>query len=183
MTTIPADRPTFAPDAKLEATFETSLGKFTCKLFAAQCPLTVGNFVGLARGSIEWTTRGGEKVRRPLYDGTVFHRVIPDFMIQGGDPLGNGTGGPGYRFADECVAELTHAKPGTLSMANSGPDTNGSQFFVTDAATPWLDGRHTVFGEVIEGLEVVQKIAHTPTSAGDTPKQPVLLNKVVIKES
>ena len=171
---------TFAADAKVTATFETSEGSFVCRLFARECPMTVGNFVGLARGTTPWTDPQGNKVSRPLYDGTVFHRVIPDFMIQGGDPAGNGTGGPGYRFADECHPKLRHDKPGILSMANAGPNTNGSQFFVTDAATPWLDDKHTVFGEVTEGLDVVKKIARVRTAGGDRPATEVTLRKVSI---
>ncbi len=169
---------TFAPGAKVTATFKTSMGTFVCTLFADKCPITVGNFVGLARGETPWTDPQGKSVSRPLYDGTIFHRVIPDFMIQGGDPQGTGTGGPGYRFADECHPDLTHGKAGTLSMANAGPNTNGSQFFVTDAATPWLDGRHTVFGEVKEGLEVVNKIAHAPSAGADRPRETITLEQV-----
>jgi peptidyl-prolyl cis-trans isomerase A (cyclophilin A) len=171
---------TFAQGAKVTATFETSMGAFKCVLFAEQCPLTVGNFVALARGEATWTTPQGESTQKPLYDNTVFHRVIPNFMIQGGDPMGTGTGGPGYRFVDEIVPELKHHKPGILSMANAGPNTNGSQFFVTQVPTPWLDGRHTVFGEVVEGMDVVNAIATTPTGAQDRPKTEVKLMKVTI---
>ena len=176
----PAKLPTFKKGKDVTATLETSVGKIVCKLFADDCPMTVGNFVGLATGEIPWKSPEGESVSRPLYDGTVFHRVIPDFMIQAGDPLGNGTGGPGYRFDDEIVADLKHDKPGILSMANAGPGTNGSQFFVTEIATPWLDGKHTVFGEVIEGLEIVKQIAHAPTGAMDRPKPVITLDKVTI---
>lgn len=180
----PADPPhvaTFAPGEVVTATFETSLGNFVCRLFAEQCPITVGNFVGLATGETPWKDpKTNETVQRPLYDGTVFHRVIKSFMIQGGDPLGNGTGGPGYRFRDEINAALKHNKPGILSMANAGPGTNGSQFFVTEIPTPWLDGKHTVFGEVVEGMDVVLKIAHAPTGPGDRPQPAITLNKVVI---
>jgi peptidyl-prolyl cis-trans isomerase A (cyclophilin A) len=171
---------TFAPGAKVTATFETSEGTFVCSLFADKAPITVGSFVALARGEAPWTARGGTPEKKPLYDGTVFHRVIPEFMIQGGDPLGTGTGGPGFKYADEIVAGLTHSKPGTLSMANSGPNTNGSQFFVTDAATPWLDGKHTVFGEVTQGMEVVSKIAHLPCNGSNKPNKDVVLKAVRI---
>jgi len=171
---------TFAKGAKVTANFETSLGTFVCKLFADQCPMTVGNFVGLATGETPWTDAEGHQVNKPLYDGTIFHRVIPEFMIQGGDPRGNGTGGPGYKFADEIVKELKHNKPGILSMANAGPATNGSQFFVTEVPTPHLDGKHTVFGEVTEGFDVVKKIAHTDADGRDRPTTPVVLKKVTI---
>ena len=171
----------FPENANVSATFETSLGSFQVKLFAAQCPITVGNFVGLATGKTPWESPDGEKVEKPLYDGTVFHRVIKDFMNQGGDPLGNGTGGPGYRFADEIVSDLRHDKPGILSMANAGPNTNGSQFFITEIPTPWLDGKHTVFGEVVDGMEIVLKIAGTEVDGRDRPTTAVTLEKVSIE--
>ena len=171
----------FAKGAKVTAKFETSMGIFVCRLFADACPITVGNFVGLARGETPWKDGGGSEVKKPLYDGTVFHRVIPEFMIQGGDPAGNGTGGPGYRFADEIVSSLKHDKPGVLSMANAGPNTNGSQFFVTEIATPWLDGKHAVFGEVTEGMDVVISIGHAPTVGSNRPKEPITLKKLVIE--
>ena len=171
---------TFEKGANVTATFDTSMGEFVCKLFADECPMTVGNFVGLARGETPWNDPSGASVKKPLYDGTVFHRVIPEFMIQGGDPAGNGTGGPGYRFGDEIVPHLKHTKPGILSMANAGPNTNGSQFFVTEIPTPWLDGKHAVFGEVISGLDIVLKIAHAPTASGNRPKTDIKLNKVTI---
>src|SRR5438128_558284 len=143
----------------LLAHFTTTEGNFTVRLFEAEAPATVANFVGLAEGTREFVDpKNGQRVKRPFYDGLVFHRVIEDFMIQGGDPLGTGTGGPGYRFADEFHPSARHDKPGILSMANSGPNTNGSQFFVTLVPTPWLDNRHTVFGEVVDGMDVVQKI-------------------------
>jgi peptidyl-prolyl cis-trans isomerase A (cyclophilin A) len=145
---------------------------------------TVGNFVDLATGNQEWTDpKSGEKVKRPLYNGSIFHRVIPDFMIQGGDPLGNGTGGPGYRFADEFHLDLKHSKPGVMSMANAGPNSNGSQFFITVKATPWLDGRHSVFGGVIKGQSVVEAIANTPRDARDRPLKPVVLNEVIVSRA
>ncbi len=144
----------------------------------------MANFVGLAEGSKEWTDpRTGQKGKKPYYNGTVFHRVIDGFMIQGGDPLGQGTGGPGYKFADEFHPTLRHTGAGTLSMANSGPNTNGGQFFITLAATPWLDNRHSVFGEVVEGMDVVKKIGSTPTSKpGDRPLKPITLESVVIEK-
>src|SRR5580693_5065953 len=138
---------------EIYAVFDTTEGSFKAKLFASQTPLTVENFVSLAEGA---------KTGKPFYDGTVFHRVIPGFMIQGGDPEGTGRGGPGYRFADEFHKDLRHHKAGILSMANAGPNTNGSQFFITVAATPHLDNRHSVFGEVTEGYDIVKKISEVP---------------------
>ncbi len=164
------------------AVFETNKGTFKIKLFADKAPKTVENFVGLADGSKEWTNPAGKKVKTPLYDGTKFHRVIPNFMIQGGDPLGNGTGGPGYRFADEFDKSLKHDKPGILSMANAGPGTNGSQFFVTVAATPWLDGKHTVFGEVIDGMDVVYDISKAKTAPGDRPVEDIVIKSLKIQK-
>lgn len=156
------------------ATLKTSLGEIVVKLLPEKAPNTVENFVGLAEGTKEWTDpRTGQKVKRPLYDGTVFHRVIPQFMIQGGDPLGTGTGDPGYRFADEIGPDNKFSKPGLLAMANAGPNTNGSQFFITEVPTPWLDRGHTIFGEVVKGFELVPKIA----AAGN---KKVTLEKVVI---
>jgi len=144
----------------LHATLKTSLGEIVVKLLPDKAPKTVANFVGLAEGTKEWKEpRGGQPVKRPLYDGTVFHRVIPDFMIQGGDPLGTGTGGPGYRFEDEIGPDNKFDRPGLLAMANAGPNTNGSQFFVTEVPTPHLNRGHTIFGEVVKGLELVAKIA------------------------
>ena len=178
---LPPNLPTFDEGAVVHATFKTSEGDFKAKLHAAECPITVGNFVGLATGQIPWTDPNtGEPAGRPLYDGTIFHRVIKDFMLQGGDPLGRGTGGPGYRFQDEFVPSLKHDKPGILSMANAGPNTNGSQFFVCEVPTPWLDGRHSVFGEVVEGMDVVLKIAQTPTGAQDRPQEDIVSNTIEI---
>ena len=164
------------------AIFETSLGNITCKLFEKEAPKTVANFTGLAEGTKEFTdARTGQKAKRPFYDGLVFHRVIPKFMIQGGCPLGTGTGDPGYRFDDEFHPSLKHDKPGKLSMANAGPGTNGSQFFITVAATPWLDNHHTIFGEVIEGQDIAVKISQVMRDRGDRPLEPVTLSKVRIE--
>jgi peptidyl-prolyl cis-trans isomerase A (cyclophilin A) len=163
------------------ATLKTNMGDIVVQLFDDKAPKTVANFVGLATGTKDWTDpKTREKVKRPLYNGTLFHRVIPGFMIQGGDPLGNGTGGPGYRFEDEFNPELKHSKPGIMSMANAGPNTNGSQFFITHKATPWLDGRHTVFGEVIKGQNVVDAIATVPRDGRDRPTKDVVLQEVTI---
>jgi peptidyl-prolyl cis-trans isomerase A (cyclophilin A) len=166
------------------AHFTTSEGNFTARLFDVEVPKTVANFAGLAEGTIEWTDpRTGKKTREPYYNGTVFHRVIADFMIQGGDPLGQGTGGPGYKFADEFSPKLRHSKPGILSMANSGPNTNGGQFFITLVPTEWLDNKHSVFGEVTEGMDVVKKIGKTATSKpGDRPLKPITINSVTIEK-
>jgi peptidyl-prolyl cis-trans isomerase A (cyclophilin A) len=165
------------------AHFTTSEGKFTIQLFDQDAPKTVENFVGLATGAKEWTDpRTGRKSSGPYYNGTIFHRVIEGFMIQGGDPLGQGTGGPGYKFADEFHPKRRHDKPGVLSMANSGPNTNGGQFFITLAPTPWLDNKHSVFGEVTEGMDVVKKIGSTPTSKpGDRPVKPIAIESVTIE--
>jgi len=159
------------------AHFTTSLGNFTIKLFEQEVPKTVGNFVGLADGTKEWTDpKSGQKVKKPYYEGLIFHRVIDGFMIQGGDPLGVGTGGPGYRFEDEFSPKLRHSKEGILSMANAGPNTNGGQFFITLGPTPHLDNKHSVFGEVVEGMDVVRKIGKVPTGAGNKPVTPVTMS-------
>src|SRR6187455_2430904 len=164
------------------ATFDTSEGTFKVKLFDDKAPNTVANFVGLAEGTKEWTDpKTGKKVTRPFYNGLIFHRVIAGFMIQGGDPLGTGVGGPGFKFADEFHPKLRHTKAGLLSMANAGPGTNGSQFFITLAPTPHLDNRHSVFGEVVSGLDVVKKIGSVPTGRQDRPVTPVVMNKVTIE--
>jgi peptidyl-prolyl cis-trans isomerase A (cyclophilin A) len=167
----------------LHAHFTTSQGTFTIRLFDAEAPNTVANFVGLAEGSKEFTDpKSGQNVKRPFFDGLIFHRIIDGFMIQGGDPLGTGTGGPGYKFADEFAPQLRHAKAGVLSMANAGPNTNGSQFFITLAPTPWLDGKHSIFGEVISGMDVVEKIGKVPTSKPhDRPLTPVTIQSVKIE--
>jgi peptidyl-prolyl cis-trans isomerase A (cyclophilin A) len=166
----------------LQAHFTTSEGNFTVKLFDQEVPNTVANFVGLAEGTKEFTDpKTRQKTKRPYFDGLIFHRVIENFMIQGGDPLGMGTGGPGYQFADEFHPKLKHTKAGILSMANAGPNTNGSQFFITLVPTPWLDNKHSVFGEVVEGIDVVQKIGSTPTSKpGDRPVKPITIQSVTI---
>jgi peptidyl-prolyl cis-trans isomerase A (cyclophilin A) len=167
----------------LYAHFTTSEGNFTIRLFDEQAPKTVANFTGLAEGTKEWTDpRTGKKSTTPYYNGTIFHRVIDGFMIQGGDPLGQGTGGPGYTFADEFHPTLRHAKAGVLSMANAGPNTNGGQFFITLDKTPWLDNKHSVFGEVTEGMDVVKKIGSTQTRAGDRPVTPITIESVTIEK-
>jgi peptidyl-prolyl cis-trans isomerase A (cyclophilin A) len=155
------------------------LGTFNCELFEKQSPKTVANFVGLARGVRPWKDKSGEWVKKPLYDGLVFHRVISDFMIQGGDPDGTGRGGPGYEFGDEFESGLKLDKGGLLAMANKGPATNGSQFFITEKPTEWLTGRHTVFG-ACEPAELVKTITSVPKGAGDRPNEPVVMKKVTI---
>jgi peptidyl-prolyl cis-trans isomerase A (cyclophilin A) len=163
------------------ATLKTSMGDIVIQLFDDKAPKTVANFVGLASGTKEWLDpKTGEKVKRPLYNGTIFHRVIPGFMIQGGDPLGNGRGGPGYTFEDEFHPDLRHSKAGILSMANAGPNTNGSQFFITHQATPNLDGRHSVFGEVVKGQEVVVAIGNVSRDPRDRPIKDVVLKEIII---
>jgi len=168
--------------ARVLAHFDTTLGKFTAELFEDKTPKTVANFVGLAEGAKEWThPKTKVKSTTPYYDGIVFHRVIQGFVIQGGDPLGLGYGGPGYNFEDEFHPSLRHDRAGILSMANAGPNTNGSQFFVTLGPTPHLDRRHSVFGAVIEGIDVVAKIGQTQTDSQDRPVTPVVMNKVTIE--
>ncbi|PCI31017.1 peptidylprolyl isomerase [Candidatus Kaiserbacteria bacterium] len=167
----------------MHAIFETSMGQFKIELYADKAPKTVENFVGLAKGTKEFTdTDSGEKASRPYYDGLTFHRVIPDFMIQGGCPLGSGTGGPGFQFEDEFHPELKHNAPGYLSMANSGPNTNGSQFFITVAAAPWLDGNHSIFGKVVEGMDIVNNIALADKDGQDVPLTKIELEKVSIED-
>ena len=170
------------PTDKLFAIFKTNKGDLVAELYWDKAPATVENFVGLSKGTTDWTDpKTGDKVtNKPLYSGTIFHRVIPDFMIQGGDPMGNGMGGPGYRFADEFHPELRHSGPGILSMANSGPNTNGSQFFITEGPTPHLDNRHSVFGKVVKNLDLVGTIARVDRDRRDKPAQDVILKEVVI---
>ena len=156
------------------ALFDTTEGTFKIKLFAGEAPKTVENFISLADGS---------KTGKPFYDGLVFHRVIPNFMIQGGCPEGSGRGGPGYKFADEFHPSLRHSKKGILSMANSGPNTNGSQFFITVAETSWLDNKHTVFGEVVEGYDIVEKISKAPKNSQDRPAKDVQVRSVTIERT
>ena len=167
-----------------KANFITSMGTFTVRLMPDHAPQTVANFVELATGAREWQDpRSGGKKTEPLYEGTIFHRVIPDFMIQGGDPEGTGRGGPGYTFADECPpGGPAFDRPGLLAMANAGPNTNGSQFFVTVAPTPHLTGKHTIFGEVVDGMDVVDAISTVPTGAQDRPREDVVLERVEIEE-
>ena len=166
----------------LTATLRTNAGPVVIRLFPDHAPKTVGNFVELAEGSRQWTDpRTGRPTTDKLYDGTVFHRVIPDFMIQGGDPLGSGRGGPGYKFADEIHPDLTFDRPYLLAMANAGPGTNGSQFFITVASTPWLNGKHTIFGEVIEGADVVDRISRVKTGSQDRPAEDVIIESVTVE--
>ena len=166
------------------ARFSTTEGDFKVRLFDDKAPKTVANFTELAEGTREWTDpKTRQKVTRPFYDGLIFHRVIDGFMLQAGCPLGTGTGDPGYKFADEFGAGLKHDRPGVLSMANAGPNTNGSQFFVTLAPTPWLDNKHAIFGEVVEGMDVVQRIGKTRTGANDRPAEDIVINTVKIERS
>jgi peptidyl-prolyl cis-trans isomerase A (cyclophilin A) len=167
----------------LFATLHTNMGDIEVRLFPLQAPKTVENFVGLAEGSRDWIDpKTRQKVSgRPLYDGTVFHRVIQGFMIQGGDPLGTGTGGPGYTFRDEFSPDLAFTRPYLLAMANAGPGTNGSQFFITVAPTTWLTGKHTIFGEVTSGTDVVDAIVAVPTGRQDRPQNDVVINSIDIE--
>ncbi|HWZ42044.1 MAG TPA: peptidylprolyl isomerase [Candidatus Saccharimonadales bacterium] len=165
------------------ATLNTSLGNIVCRLFEKDAPITVKNFTDLAEGKKPWKdTVSGKGGSGPLYDGTIFHRVIPSFMIQGGDPSGTGMGGPGYKFQDE-TKDSPHKfdTPGKLAMANSGPGTNGSQFFITVAPTTWLTGNHTIFGEVIEGQDVVDKITAASRNRQDRPEKDIVLQSVAIE--
>jgi peptidyl-prolyl cis-trans isomerase A (cyclophilin A) len=167
----------------LYATFDTTEGKIVCRLFEKEAPKTIANFVELAEGKRDWKDDvSGKKGPGLLYNGTIFHRVIPDFMVQGGDPSGTGMGGPGYRFEDETKGSPhSFNAPGKLAMANAGPNTNGSQFFITVAATTWLTGKHTIFGEVIEGQNIVDKITAVPRDNRDRPRKDVVLNNVKIE--
>lgn len=157
---------------ELRAEIKTSMGTMVARLFEKEAPKTVANFVGLATGAI--------KDNKPYYNGLIFHRVIPEFMIQAGCPQGRGTGGPGYVISDEFHPQLRHNKPGILSMANSGPNSGGSQFFITEIPTPWLDNKHAIFGEVIEGVDLVSKIAGVPRDGGDRPKTQVVMESIRI---
>jgi peptidyl-prolyl cis-trans isomerase A (cyclophilin A) len=166
------------------ATFVTTLGSFSARLMPDHAPNTVANFVELAQGRREWKDpRDGRRKSEPLFDGTIIHRVIPDFMIQGGDPEGTGRGGPGYKFEDEFPpGGPKFDKVGLLAMANAGPNSNGSQFFITVAETPWLNNKHTIFGEVVEGMDVVDAISKVATGPGDRPADDVVLESVQISE-
>ncbi|HEY3929911.1 MAG TPA: peptidylprolyl isomerase [Candidatus Koribacter sp.] len=169
----------------LYAIFETTQGNVVVRLFEKEAPKTVKNFVDLAEGKREWTHPGTRKKSSdPLYNGTIFHRVIPNFMIQGGDPMGSGYGGPGYQFEDETKGSPhKFDQPGKLAMANSGPNTNGSQFFITVAPTPWLTGNHTIFGEVVEGQDAVDKIVNVPRGKNDKPSSDIKINAVKIERT
>lgn len=169
-------------DTGTYALFQTSVGDFLCELYPDKAPLAVENFIGLSTGEKEWISyKTGRMMRNtPLYSGTIFHRVIPNFMIQGGDQLGTGRGGTGFKFEDEIHDELKHDRPGRLSMANSGPNTNSSQFFITQVATPWLDGKHTIFGQVIKGQEIINKIGLVKRDKEDRPIEPVVLKEIQI---
>ena len=184
-TAVLAGQETKKATGKVLAHFVTSEGSFTAELFEKDAPKTVANFVELAEGTKEWTDpKTGATVKKPFYDGLTFHRVIAGFMIQGGDPLGTGTGGPGYKFADEFGSSRTRTldKAGILAMANAGPNTNGSQFFITLGPTTWLNGKHTVFGEVVEGMDVVNKIGNTKTTKpGDKPVTPIIIKSLKIE--
>ena len=180
MTASAADKTASLPPGEY-AEFETSMGTIVCQLFPASAPETVANFVGLAEGTKSFIDpRTGTSVKRPFFDGLIFHRVIKDFMIQGGDPLGNGTGGPGYQFKNEVDPSLHFDKKGVLAMANAGPDTNGSQFFITVAPTTWLDGSYSIFGQVVSGQDVADKISQVPTGKNDRPITPVTILHVKI---
>jgi peptidyl-prolyl cis-trans isomerase A (cyclophilin A) len=164
------------------AIIKTSAGSMTCELFTKAAPNTVANFVGLATGTKEFKDpKTGEMVKRPYYNGLIFHRVISGFMIQGGDPLGNGTGGPGYQFDNENT-DVSFSKPGVLAMANAGPNTNGSQFFITVAPTPSLEGNYNVFGQVISGQDIADKISNVPTGPQDRPITPVVIESITIQK-
>jgi peptidyl-prolyl cis-trans isomerase A (cyclophilin A) len=171
------------PATKVYAHFTTTEGNFTVRLFEAEAPKAVANFIGLAEGTKEFTDpKTSSKMKKPYYNGTIFHRVIAGFMIQGGDPLGQGTGDPGYTFADEFTSNKKLDKAGILAMANRGPNTNGSQYFITLAPTPWLDGKHTVFGEVTEGMNIIEKIGSTKTTKpGDKPVTPITVQTIKIE--
>jgi peptidyl-prolyl cis-trans isomerase A (cyclophilin A) len=188
--TVAGAQPPAAPWTKkvqegkdLYATFKTSQGDIVVRLFSKDAPKTVENFVALAAGEKEWRhPQTGEKSTKPLYSGTIFHRVIPDFMIQGGDPLGTGTGDGGYSFADEFQSGRTFSKPGLLAMANAGPNTNGTQFFITTSTPNYLNHKHTIFGEVVKGYDVAVKISKVPRDEADRPKTPVSITQIELSE-
>ena len=174
-----------ARQAGTYAILDTSSGKIVCRLFETEAPVTTKNFTDLAEGKREWKdTVSGKSGSGPLYHGTIFHRVIPNFMIQGGDPSGTGMGGPGYKFQDETKGSPhKFDKAGKLAMANAGPGTNGSQFFITVAPTPWLTGNHTIFGEVVEGQDIVDKIANAPRGRQDKPVKDIVLQSITIERT
>ncbi len=171
--------------SKVFAEIQTNFGMLRVRLFVDKAPATVTNFIQLAEGTTTWKNPlTGVDERRPFYDGLPFHRIISGFMVQGGCPKGDGTGGPGYQFADEFHSSLRHERAGILSMANAGPNTNGSQFFITSDATPHLDGRHSVFGEVVDGLDVLKAIGTTPTDREDRPRKPVVIEAIrIVREA
>jgi peptidyl-prolyl cis-trans isomerase A (cyclophilin A) len=177
------ETPPPSSSSRPKARIRTSAGEILVELFNDSAPVTVANFMGLATGEKPWKDpKTGNMVEgRSLYEGTIFHRCIPDFMIQGGDPAGNGTGGPGYRFECETKPTDRFNKPGILAMANAGPNTNGSQFFITVVATPWLNGRHTIFGEVLDGMDTVEKIIRAPTGPQGRPKEPVSITTITFE--
>ena len=178
---VPQIAEMFPGQGELRATFQTSMGDITVKLYEAEAPRTVANFVALASGKVAWTDPAtGAKVTRPLYSGTIFHRVIPNFMIQGGDPTGTGRGNPGWKFGDEFAKGMRHDRPGVLSMANSGPNSNGSQFFLCEVPTPHLDGKHAIFGQAITNVELFAKITHVATGAGNRPVEPITLKQIAV---
>jgi peptidyl-prolyl cis-trans isomerase A (cyclophilin A) len=181
--TSTAKKPATAAAAHPSAIIDTTAGKLTCTLFPDKAPIGVANFIGLAKGTKDWTAPStGRKMHGvPLYNGTIFHRVIPDFMIQGGDPLGNGMGDPGYKFKNETSPDLTFDRPGRLAYANAGPNTNGSQFFITEVPYPSLDGNYTIFGQCdAPSVELVKKIARMPRGPNDLPNDPVKISKITI---
>ena len=181
MANMGKSEPSFPDVSKVKgARLHTNYGVIEVKLHSALAPKTVGNFVGLAEGTVAWTKADGSPGQGPLYKNLVFHRIIRNFMLQGGDPQGTGRGGPGYRFGDEFHKSLRHDRPGILSMANAGPGTNGSQFFITTVPTPHLDDKHSVFGEVVRGMDVVHKIEAAETDKNDRPLEDVVLERVEI---
>jgi peptidyl-prolyl cis-trans isomerase A (cyclophilin A) len=163
------------------AVIDTSMGRIICELYLKVAPIGAANFIGLADGTKEWTDpKTNKKVKKPFYDGLIFHRVIPNFMVQGGDPLGVGMGGPGYQFKNEIDPKVKFDRAGRLAYANAGPNTNGSQFFITHQGTPWLDGGYTIFGQCIEGQEVVNKMATVKIGPNDKPATDIVMKKVTI---